>query len=75
MISDDDIIQLDSIRVGKRSITPIARLALYLFDENYFLMDYEVVSLKISEYENVYYKNINLSDDEFDNLKKGKFSL
>lgn len=75
MISDEDLIQLDSISVGKRNITPIVRLALYLFDETYFLMDYEVVSFKISEYDNVYYKNIKLSDDEFDNLKKGKFSL
>ncbi len=62
---------LDSIKVEDRTIYPIANLELTVAAEVLYNIDFDVVALKIVENNNVYYKNISMSQEDFKKLKKG----
>ena len=61
---------LDAIKIENRLLFPIVLLNLSTFDDFFFNMDYEVLAFKIIENELTYFKNINLSQNDFDYLKK-----
>ncbi len=61
---------LNSFEVQERIIYPIAKLNLSEFNKMFYCITYTVVAVKISENNQVYYKNINLSNSEFEVLKK-----
>ena len=63
-------IKLDSIKAGYRTIIPIAHLDVLSSNNIFYFIDYDVVAFIIKEDDEIYYKNISLSENEFHNLKK-----
>ncbi|RAP47011.1 MAG: hypothetical protein BZ135_02920 [Methanosphaera sp. rholeuAM6] len=61
---------LDAIKIENRVLFPIVSLKLSTFDDLFFNIDYEVLAFKIIENELTYFKNITLSQENFDLLKK-----
>jgi len=64
------ILLLDSIKVNNRLLFPIVSLTYSTFDKLFFNVDYKVLALKIVEKENIYFKNIDLSEKDFIEIKK-----
>ena len=64
------ILLLDSIKVNNRLLFPIVSLTYSTFDKLFFNVDYKVLALKIVENENIYFKNIDLSEKDFIEIKK-----
>ncbi len=62
---------LEPIDVNDKEIYPVALLKLLIFEEVVYNVDYSVVALKIVENNEVYYKNISMSEEDFKKLKKG----
>ncbi len=70
MIKKNKLYLLDPIIIDKREIYPIARLGLnQIMEDNIIYIKYTVVAICIKEDENIYYKNILLSEEDFDLLK------
>lgn len=61
---------LDAIKIENRVLFPIVSLKLSTVDDLFFNIDYEVLAFKIIENELTYFKNITLSQENFDLLKK-----
>lgn len=61
---------LKSFEIEDRIIYPIAKLNLLKFNNLFYHITYKVVAFKISENNQVYYKNVSLSLENFENLKK-----
>lgn len=64
------IFLLDAIKVNNRLLFPIVSLTYSTFDKLFFNVDYKVLALKIVENENIYFKNIDLSEKDFIEIKK-----
>lgn len=64
------IFLLDAVKVNNRLLFPIVSLTYSTFDKLFFNIDYRVLALKIVENENIYFKNIDLSEKEFIEIKK-----
>ncbi len=58
--------QLESIKTGNRIIYPIAILKIASFKNTFFDLQYEISAFKIIENKKIYYKNLNLNQDELD---------
>lgn len=61
---------LNAITVGTRLLFPIVLLKVSTFENILFNIDYEVLAFKIVEKESTYYKNVNLTEEDFELLKK-----
>lgn len=61
---------LDSISIGERKIFPIASLNIVFLKNNFFSYNFKVVAFKIIENDLIYFINLDLSDEEFINIKK-----
>ncbi len=61
---------LKSFEVQDRIIYPIAKLKLIKFNNLFYHITYQIVAFKISENDQVYYKNVSLSVENFENFKK-----
>ena len=64
------IFLLDAVKVNNRLLFPIVSLTYSTFDKLFINIDYIVLALKIDENENIYFKNIDLSEKEFIEIKK-----
>lgn len=62
--------QLKSITVGNKKMYPIALLKIIIIKDTFFSIDYEISAFKIIENKKVYFKNINLSQKDFDTVSK-----
>lgn len=65
---------LDSISIGERKIFPIASLNIVFLKNNFFSYNFKVVAFKIIENDLIYFINLDLSDEEFINIKKNEKS-
>lgn len=63
---------LDSISIGERKIFPIASLNIVFLKNKFFSYDFKVVAFKIIEKDLIYFINLDLSDEEFDKIKKNE---
>ncbi|MBR0472403.1 MAG: hypothetical protein IJI98_06855 [Methanosphaera sp.] len=61
--------ELDSITVANKEIYPIVLLKLINVKDTFFNIDYEVVMFKIIENKKIYYKNVILSQKDFEYVK------
>ena len=61
---------LKSFEVQDRIIYPIAKLKLIKFNNLFYHITYQIVAFKILENDQVYYKNVSLSVENFENFKK-----
>ena len=59
---------LDSINIGERRIFPIASLNIVFLKNTFFSYDFKVVAFKIIEKDLIYFINLDLSDEEFENI-------
>ena len=64
------IFVLNSIKIENRLLFPIVSLKVLTFDNLFFNIDYEILAFKIIENELTYFKNISLSEKDFNSLKK-----
>ena len=65
---------LDSINIGERKIFPIASLNIVFLKNKFFSYNFKVVAFKIIENDLIYFINLDLSDEEFINIKKNEKS-
>ena len=65
---------LDSINIGERKIFAVASLNIVFLKSKFFSYDFKVVAFKIIEKDLIYFINLDLSDEEFDNIKKNEKS-
>ncbi|WP_461436269.1 hypothetical protein [Methanosphaera sp.] len=65
---------LDSINIGERKIFPIASLNIVFLKNNFFSYNFKVVAFKIIENDLIYFINLDLSDEDFDIIKKSEKS-
>ena len=65
---------LDSINIGERKIFPIALLNIVFLKNKFFSYNFKVVAFKIIENDLIYFINLDLSDEEFINIKKNEMS-
>lgn len=62
-------IKLDSIHLERRTIYPIACLNV-LSSNLFYFVEYEIVAFKINEDDDVYYKNLSLTEGQLNEVKK-----
>ncbi len=60
---------LKPINIGMRKIYPIAQLKLHIINKTFVAITYSTVAIKVFEDDEIYYKNISLSDNDFKKLK------
>lgn len=67
------LVQQSPIKTRNRTIYPIAHLGVNIYFKCFVNITYQVVALKIVEKDNIYYKNISMSENVFDELKNRGF--
>lgn len=60
---------LDPIIIDEKKIYPIGLLKIMVFKDMFLNIDYEISLIKIIENKKIYYKNVNLSQKDFECIK------
>ncbi|OED30074.1 hypothetical protein [Methanosphaera sp. WGK6] len=60
---------LKPITLENRLIYPIVELSVFTLENLFFNIDFTVVALKIRENDEIYYKNISMSKNDFKKIK------
>ena len=61
---------MDPIIINNRKIYPYVKLDVDVIGSGFLSLDYEVIAFKIIEKSEIFFKNVSMSDNEFNNFKK-----
>ena len=61
---------IDPIIINNRKIYPYVKLDVDVIASGFLSLDYEVIAFKIIEKSEIFFKNVSMSNNEFNNFKK-----